>query len=200
MDATPAEVKEDGHHFAVTHASGAERFECASAEEWGAWTGQLRVVLFKGSGEKMDATFAAFYKELRGRPLRSVVPRLKEKDKPEEVLPTLWKRYIVSQSAVSWFSSGDWARRYATVHEGFLTLRADKLTTLRLVLIPLSEASLHTDAKDPENPYNIVITSPHLDDPVTLCPDSSEMYSELSSALTASFKMANPHRMESGLL
>ena len=182
--------------FSVKGSNGvSERIECESAFEYDAWTMHIQVSMIKaaqasGSG-KIDSDLQSFYT----KKVRAVVPhRASEEKKVEDEFPTMWRRYMISQYSSSWFSAGDWARRYFTIHEGFICIRPDKTLATNTVIIPLTSTTLKHTSDDAQNPYNVVVSGPFIDTPIVICPDTSEMFVELCNVLTSSYVMANPDK------
>ncbi|KAJ9444812.1 hypothetical protein DIPPA_11560 [Diplonema papillatum] len=187
--------------FSLTAADNTVKLSIAaeSAYEYKMWVLMLTVALVRVNKTEPSDDEKLSCLEFSQLPRRYTVPTMEDDTKPEEKNTYLAKGYIISKKSNSWISRGDWGRRWVTLHEGWMTLRANKQTLTDLQVIPLRDTALAEKQDDVENPYAIELSGSSLKPPLVLCYDSSEVYMKWCLLLHRSWLMANPEQTHSGL-
>eukprot|EP01064_Diplonema_japonicum_P031506 TRINITY_DN566_c0_g2_i2.p1 TRINITY_DN566_c0_g2~~TRINITY_DN566_c0_g2_i2.p1 ORF type:complete len:549 (+),score=166.84 TRINITY_DN566_c0_g2_i2:141-1787(+) len=189
-----------GKTFSVKGVDGVHNFVCESEYDRNMWVAKIRLGSVKADpATRLNKSEREACIEVAKANARPVVPNNDAKVKAEDAHPCVLKGYVVSKSANAWFSKGDWARRWITLHAGFLTLRPNKDSPAGTAIIPLKDALLTSLKNDPENPYALEVAGPFIKPPVTLCFDSSPIFMKWCLHLEQSFLKANPELLSSGL-
>eukprot|EP00755_Sulcionema_specki_P031507 Sspe_Gene.19255::Locus_6999_Transcript_2_2_Confidence_0.400_Length_1814::g.19255::m.19255 len=182
----------EGTSFTVTSSRGAPlALHCYSDTERDTWVAFITIAILQSHPDHGGAQ-----PSLIGRVMADhrVLPLFDMRLTPEQQSPALLVGYIVLRTDTFWFSTGDWGRRWVTLHPSCFTVRPDKGSTAGVQIYPLRDATLKRhEGEDTSYPYTFNISSPFLPS-ISFCLDTSASYMKWCVILEDALYKSNPDR------
>ncbi|KAJ9446774.1 hypothetical protein DIPPA_03131 [Diplonema papillatum] len=161
------------------------------------WCVKLEVATLQATPERAadEQSRALYQKVFSEYPARLCVPYHKEAATvvPEKLTQPVLTGYVVCSTGDSWLGE-NWARRYVTLHDCFLTLRDDKASAAGVRIFPLRDGELEELPADGNSSDATFAFYSDFVPQLAIRPDTPDQYKQWFTAFSEAFQQSNPER------